>query len=70
MPHAGADVQCPPNGQGLTALVALGIIEELEKLHGIDVLKLEHNGTEYLHILIEALRLSFADSQFTVFRPN
>lgn len=30
---------------------------------GIDVLELEHNSTEYLHILIEAMRLAFADSK-------
>ncbi|WVR09625.1 gamma-glutamyltransferase [Kwoniella sp. DSM 27419] len=52
--------ECPPNGQGLTALVALGIIEAVETQHGIDVLHLEHNSTLYLHILIEALRLAFA----------
>ncbi|WRT70004.1 gamma-glutamyltransferase [Kwoniella shivajii] len=52
--------ECPPNGQGLTALVALGIIEAVETQHGIDVLELPHNSTTYLHILIEALRLAFA----------
>ena len=59
------DDQCPPNGQGLTALVALGIIEALESEKGIDVLELEHNSTEYLHILIEAMRLAFADSELS-----
>lgn len=59
-------MQCPPNGQGLTALVALGIIEALESEKGIDVLELEHNSTEYLHILIEAMRLAFADSKHHV----
>jgi len=44
-------------------LVALGIIEALEAEKGIDVLDLEHNSTEYLHILIEAMRLAFADSE-------
>jgi gamma-glutamyltranspeptidase len=55
--------QCPANGQGLTALVALGIIEAVEELHGLDVLELEFNSAAYLHILIEALRLAFADSK-------
>lgn len=55
-------LQCPPNGQGLTALVALGIIEALEEEKGVDVLELEHNSTRYLHVLIEAMRLAFADS--------
>jgi gamma-glutamyltranspeptidase/glutathione hydrolase len=51
------NVQCPPNGQGLTALVALGIIEQLEELGQLDdILSLEHNSVEYLHVLIESLR--------------
>lgn len=58
-----ADPKCPPNGQGLTALVALGIVEAVEEQHGIDILKVEHNSTQYLHILIEAMRLAFADSR-------
>ena len=55
--------QCPPNGQGLTALIALGIVEAIEEIHGIDMLDLEHNSVQYMHILIEALRLAFADSE-------
>jgi len=31
-------------------------------MHGIDLLDLEFNSVQYLHILIEALRLAFADS--------
>lgn len=58
--------QCPPNGQGLTALVALGIVEALEQEKGVDVLELEHNSTQYLHVLIEAMRLAFADSECRV----
>lgn len=46
-------------------MIALGIVEAIEELHGIDILELEHNSTQYLHILIEALRLAFADSQST-----
>jgi gamma-glutamyltranspeptidase/glutathione hydrolase len=61
-----ADSQCPPNGQGLTALVALGIIEALEQEKGIDLLELEHNSATYLHVLIEAMRLAFADSKLHV----
>ncbi|KAK1922255.1 putative lincomycin-condensing protein lmbA [Papiliotrema laurentii] len=62
--------ECPPNGQGLTALIALGIVEGIEELHGIDILELEHNSTQYLHILIEALRLAFADTQYYVTDPE
>jgi gamma-glutamyltranspeptidase/glutathione hydrolase len=48
--------QCPPNGQGITALIALGIIEAYEDLHDVDILKMGHNSAEYLHLLIESLR--------------
>lgn len=62
--------ECPPNGQGLTALIALGIIEAFEYHHDIDVLTLDHNSTQYLHILIEALRLAFADTRYYVSDPD
>ncbi|KAG5647960.1 hypothetical protein DXG03_006994 [Asterophora parasitica] len=53
--------ECPPNGQGITALIALGILESLQE-QGISkpLDELEHNSPEYLHTLIEALRLAFA----------
>ncbi len=41
----------------------MGIVEAVEELHGVDLLDLEHNSVQYLHILIEALRLAFADSE-------
>ena len=48
--------EIPPNGQGITALIALQI------LNGIDLDGLDHNSAEYLHLLIESLRLAFADA--------
>ncbi len=47
--------ECPPNGQGLTALVALNILE------GIDLSALKSKPDEYEHALIEAVKLAFAD---------
>ncbi|KAI9291119.1 gamma-glutamyltranspeptidase [Neoconidiobolus thromboides FSU 785] len=63
--------ECPPNGQGITALIALGIIDELEKQNKIHELnKMEPNSPEYLHILIEALRIAFADTRHHVTDPD
>jgi len=63
--------ECPPNGQGITALLALGILEQMQEQGKIpSLLELEHNSPEYLHALVEALRLAFADSQYYVTDPE
>ncbi|KAG8691718.1 hypothetical protein FRC11_012002 [Ceratobasidium sp. 423] len=63
--------ECPPNGQGITALMALGILEAAEETGKIKpLLEMEHNSAEYLHALIEALRLAFADTQYYVSDPK
>ena len=63
--------ECPPNGQGIVALMAIGIVEQLQKQKKIPSLEnLEHNSAEYLHVLIEALRLAFADGCYFVSDPN
>ncbi|CAE6443700.1 unnamed protein product [Rhizoctonia solani] len=63
--------ECPPNGQGITALMALGILEAAQEIGKIKpLLEMEHNSTEYLHSLIEALRLAFADTQYYVSDPK
>ena len=62
--------ECPPNGQGLTALIALGILDQLQDQGLVgDLAKIEHNSAEYLHALIEALRLAFADTRYFVADP-
>ncbi|HET7506082.1 MAG TPA: gamma-glutamyltransferase family protein [Kofleriaceae bacterium] len=56
--------ECPPNGQGLTALIALNLLEGFP-LAGQDPL-----GPDRQHLLIEALRLAFADTRWYVADPR
>lgn len=61
----------PPNGQGIVALMALGILEELEKNGKIPEFGPEdHNSAPYLHAIVEALRIAFADANWWVADPN
>jgi gamma-glutamyltranspeptidase/glutathione hydrolase len=54
--YRGHDVwELPPNGQGIAALQVLNILEPYE------VPKMGHNSADYLHLLIEAKKLAFAD---------
>jgi len=56
--------ECPPNGQGLAALLAINLI----KSH--DLADLGHNSAEYLHLLVEAMKLAFADAHEYVADPE
>jgi gamma-glutamyltranspeptidase/glutathione hydrolase len=61
----------PPNGQGIVALMALGILEELERTGKIAPFsKAQHNSAEYLHAIIESLRIAFADVNWWVTDPD
>ena len=63
--------ECPPNGQGIVALMAIGILKALQRQGKIAPLEtMQHNSAEYLHVLIEALRLAFADAQYFVCDPQ
>lgn len=55
--------ECPPNGQGLTALLALNL------LRGFDLEALPLLGGGRLHLIVEALRLAFADAFWYVADP-
>jgi gamma-glutamyltranspeptidase/glutathione hydrolase len=54
--YRGYDVlELPPNTQGIVALEMLNILE------GFDLKPLGHNSAAYLHTLVEAKRIAFAD---------
>ena len=56
--------ECPPNGQGITALIALNLLE------GFDLASLETLSPEKMHLMIEAMRLAFADASWYIADPK
>ncbi|TXT63389.1 MAG: Gamma-glutamyltransferase, gamma-glutamyltranspeptidase [Promethearchaeota archaeon] len=56
--------ELPPNGQGLTALITLGILREF----GLENYK--KNSHESLHFQIEAMKLGFADAHRYISDPE
>ena len=56
--------EIPPNGQGLTALIALNIANGM----GLDQVK--WGSTDYWHLLIEATKLAFADAETYIADPR
>jgi gamma-glutamyltranspeptidase / glutathione hydrolase len=53
-----------PNGQGIAALIALGILDQF------DVAALELDGVDSQHLQIEAMKLAFADVYRFVAEPS
>ncbi len=54
--YRGYDVwELPPNGQGIAVLEMLNLLEPY------NITEMGHNSAEYLHLLIEAKKLAFAD---------
>ena len=61
----------PPNGQGIVALMALGILEELQKQGKVRQFEEnEHNCAEYIHAIVECLRIAFADGNWWISDPD
>jgi gamma-glutamyltranspeptidase / glutathione hydrolase len=56
--------ECPPNGQGLAALLGLNFLE------GFDLAGLPALSAERLHLEIEAMRLAFADARWYIADPT
>lgn len=56
--------EIPPNGQGLTALLALNIAR------GFDVGSLTYGSADYYHVLIESMKLAFADAAAYIGDPR
>jgi len=56
--------EIPPNGQGIAALIALGILEHF------DVAGLPVDGVDSQHLQIEAMKLAFADVYRYVADPS
>ncbi len=53
----GAELhEIPPNGQGIAALMALGM------LRGLDLGSMDPDGPQAMHLQIEAMKLAFADT--------
>ncbi|KAJ5902626.1 hypothetical protein N7495_003154 [Penicillium taxi] len=71
-PNQGVRIwEHPPNGQGIVALIALGIMEELERAGKIPKFsESQHNSAAYLHAVIESLRIAFADAGWWVTDPD
>jgi gamma-glutamyltranspeptidase/glutathione hydrolase len=56
--------ECPPNGQGIVALIALGILD------GLDLAAQPALSADRWHLLVEAVRLAFADALAFVADPS
>ena len=57
-------VECPPNGQGLTALIALNIAENF----GLG--DMDWDSPRRLHLMVEAMRLAWADAHEYIADPQ
>ncbi|MEP7200891.1 MAG: gamma-glutamyltransferase family protein, partial [Chloroflexota bacterium] len=57
-------IECPPNGQGIAALMALNLVKHF------DVQAMGHLSADELHVMIEAMKIAFADAKHYVADPR
>jgi gamma-glutamyltranspeptidase/glutathione hydrolase len=57
-------LELPPNGQGITALIALNVLE------GFDLAAMDYGSPDYYHLLIEATKQAFADRSRYIADPE
>lgn len=63
--YRGVEVwECPPNGQGIAALIALNIAE------GFEISEMKYQSADTYHHLIESMRLGYADALQYVADPR
>ncbi|KAB7706521.1 gamma-glutamyltransferase [Bacillus aerolatus] len=63
--YRGHDVyQLPPNGQGVATLSMLNILENF------DFKNVEHNSSEYIHLLTEVKKFAYADRDCFIADPD
>lgn len=63
--YRGYDIfEIPPNGQGITALLGFNLVEEY------DLASYDPISTKYYHLLIESMKLAFADTRWYVADPD
>lgn len=58
--------EIPPSGSGIVALLTLGFIDQLDKSGRVNLKAMKHNSVEYLHMVIECLKMAFRDSDTCV----
>jgi gamma-glutamyltranspeptidase/glutathione hydrolase len=56
--------EIPPNGQGLAALIMLGILKQF------DISSYDPDSTESIHLQLEAMKLAFADAHRYISDPT
>lgn len=71
--YKGHDVyEVPPNGQGIAALMALNMLTAANERPdaALDPTKHAHGSAPHMHLLIELMRLAFADARAFVADPD